>query len=251
LEQLKLTPAATESNGEEVAQASGKTIIVRAINIPHHDCSDFQLYYNLIMLGGGIIHRSPIDCSISPYQKDSSFKIFNLPPILVPLGASFYFKLVAPESMKKTKVEAIVTFERTPTSSIFITEMDRENARRIALVNLAKFFHVQNADLISNDILQKSLTDSPDAKKSGILTVMNLYFDAYDEWFNFYMRIRKMEMDSGRNYALSNEERIELSGLIGKRQNALNALQRRFDELQFERFQRQQGLQNVPGIWEQ
>jgi hypothetical protein len=131
---------------------------------------------------------------------------------------------------------------------VFISETDRQNARSVALRNLARFFGIENWEIKSNDELQKelSLLNTPPAL--GVIKLLNAYFKAYDEWFDFYDEKRKVEQQTGEEYDLTANDKLILGKLIKKREDSLNALQQRFDELQLQKFNRENFGKDITGI---
>jgi hypothetical protein len=127
---------------------------------------------------------------------------------------------------------------------VFISETDRQRAIRIAIVNIAKFYGIQKPDTRSN----QSLYNEIQASGQPIFLQLKEYIEAYNNWFSFYERIKKIEEANDREHDLTEVERTELSTLIQRRQEKLNALQEAFDKLQFENFKRSNGLGNVDGI---
>jgi hypothetical protein len=125
---------------------------------------------------------------------------------------------------------------------IFISESDRQNAFRLALNNIARFYNIPNWETEQFQSIYDSLKDKP------IFNELKEYFKAYNNWFAFYERIKKIEQETGKEHYLTNEERHELSGLIQKRKDTLDTLQNKFDELQFEKFKKDKGLDDVKGI---
>ncbi len=133
---------------------------------------------------------------------------------------------------------------------IFISETDRQDAHRIALKNIAGFYAIPNWNTENNAILYqrlKELTPPP-----PILKPLTEYLNAYDDWFKFYKDKKDIEITTGKEYELNEEERIELTGLIQQRENKRKELQNMFDKLQFDRFKRFRGLENVEGLaWDE
>lgn len=131
---------------------------------------------------------------------------------------------------------------------VFISELDRQNARRIALMNLANFFNIQNWETKSIEVLSKDLENltSPQAKE--MVGLLKEYFKSYDEWFMFYQKIKKREQKENREIELSDNERLELLDLSTKREGSLKTLQERFDELQLDRFNKKVFNKKISGI---
>jgi hypothetical protein len=130
---------------------------------------------------------------------------------------------------------------------IFITETDRQNARSVALRNLARFFGVDNWEIKNNKELLDDLSTLRERTATGIMKLLREYFDAYDNWFKFYEEKKKVEEKTGIEYDLTDTERKKLNGLIQKRENSLNALQQKFDELQ-QRFNQEKFGSKISGI---
>ena len=131
---------------------------------------------------------------------------------------------------------------------IFISEIDRQNARAVALKNLARFFGIPDWEYKSNEDLKEDIQNLNGQDERGIVRLLNDYFSAYDEWFNFYQRRKAIERQREAEYELSNSEQDELQGLIDRREATLAALQNEFDRLQLQRFNRNQFGTDIPGI---
>ena len=131
---------------------------------------------------------------------------------------------------------------------IFISESDRQNARKTALMNIANFFNIPNWDNKTNNELINELGNLKNKSAIDIIKLMKEYFKAYDEWFLFYQKFKKIEQKSKKEYILNDKEQLELSGLIEKREVTLNALQEKFDELQLSKFNRKTFGKNISGI---
>jgi len=115
---------------------------------------------------------------------------------------------------------------------IFISEADRQSARRIALKNIARFFNINEWQSKSNDDLIEDIAALKDKDAIAIDKLLKQYFKAYDEWFAFYQKRKPIKNETEAEYNLSSKDQKELDVLIGKRQNALDDLQKKFDELQ-------------------
>jgi len=120
---------------------------------------------------------------------------------------------------------------------IFISESDRQNAKRITLMSLANFFNITNCDFTEIGASQieqfyKCLTNLNTREANETVSLIKTYFNAYDEWFNFYKNAKDKEIASGKDYYFTTEEQITLSKLIKEREESLNALQKMFEELQ-------------------
>ncbi|MGL4955868.1 MAG: hypothetical protein ACRC9X_01660 [Bacteroidales bacterium] len=129
---------------------------------------------------------------------------------------------------------------------IFISEADRESAKRIALKNIARFFNLNNWESKSNDELLDDISKREDKAAIEIFRVLKEYFNAYDEWFAFYQHYANFEQ--GEEYSLGGEEQEELEQLIQTRENTLKQLQKKFDELQLQRLNNKTYGSNVSGI---
>ena len=95
---------------------------------------------------------------------------------------------------------------------VFISEADRQNAKRIALVNIAKFYGIPDWQNDDNVKLEKKVL----AHTNPLNAPLQEYFAAYDAWFNFYMGIKQKEEKSKEEHELDDKEREKLSGLIQK-----------------------------------
>lgn len=119
---------------------------------------------------------------------------------------------------------------------IFISEADRQSAKRIALKNLAKHFSIPDWESKTNDELYNDLDNLKDNSATTIFKLLKEYFIAYDEWFMFYQERKKKEIESEEEYILNSEDKEKLGELIMKRQTTLDSLEEKFTELQLSRF---------------
>jgi hypothetical protein len=131
---------------------------------------------------------------------------------------------------------------------IFITETDRQNARSVALRNLARFFDIENWELKKPDELLKELSSLNTEPALSLIKLLNTYFDAYNEWYEFYDQKKKVEQQTGEEYNLNTREILQLEKLIRNREDSLNALQQKFDELQVQKFNRDNFGSDIIGI---
>jgi len=131
---------------------------------------------------------------------------------------------------------------------IFISEIDRQNARSVALKNIARHFNIPDWEFESNENLKNEIDniDNPDA--NTIIRLLNIYFTAYDNWFNFYQEKKAIETHQEEEYQLTNAEQLELQELITRREATLAELQTEFDRLQLQRFNRNQFGADINGI---
>ena len=130
---------------------------------------------------------------------------------------------------------------------IFISEADRQSARRIAIKNIARFFNLPDWEIKPNDDLLKDISKLSDKSAVAVFKLIDDYFKAYDEWFMFYQNRKKREDNNSTEYILNSKEQKELDELINKRQGALNALQEKFDELQLSKFNKQTFGNDISG----
>ncbi len=121
---------------------------------------------------------------------------------------------------------------------IFISESDRQSARRIALKNIARFFNIKNWETKTNEELHNELNSLKDKSAIQIICLLKEYFTAYDKWFEFYQKQKMIEEQKGEEINLNNVEQKELNDLINKREDTLNALQEEFEELQLSDYNR-------------
>jgi hypothetical protein len=128
---------------------------------------------------------------------------------------------------------------------IFISEADRQSARRIALKNISRFYNVPDWESKDNGELLNDLSVLNDKSPIVIFNLLTEYFKAYDEWFSFYQKRNKTENEA--EYNLTSSEQNELEKLINKRQKTLDALQKKFDELQLSKFNSQKFGNNISG----
>lgn len=131
---------------------------------------------------------------------------------------------------------------------IFISEIDRQNARSVAIKNIARHFNIPDWEFESNDNLKNQIDniDNPDA--IAIIRLLNNYFTAYDNWYNFYQEKKAKETQQEEEYELNIEEQQELQELITRREATLAELQTEFDRLQLQRFNRNQFGADINGI---
>ncbi|HVA98101.1 MAG TPA: hypothetical protein VNG53_04335, partial [Bacteroidia bacterium] len=118
---------------------------------------------------------------------------------------------------------------------------------RIALINLARFFNIPNWEYDDNKTLYDKIISLKGSDAILIVELLKKYFTAYNEWFDFYVKIKDIETQTGQAYSLTNKEKDELSELIKNREGSLNILQTKFDELQLGKFNVSHGLGNIDG----
>jgi hypothetical protein len=131
---------------------------------------------------------------------------------------------------------------------IFISEADRQSARRIAIKNIARFFNLPDWESKPNEELYNDIAVLTDKSAVSLFKLLKEYFEAYDKWFTFYQRRKKLGNETWTEYDLSSKEQKELHELINKRQSTLNALQEKFDELQLSKFHQQTFGNGISGI---
>jgi len=131
---------------------------------------------------------------------------------------------------------------------IFISETDRQNAKRVALKNLARFFDIENWEYIENDELFNELSSLNTETSITVMKLLNTYFKAYDDWFNFYDEKMKIEQQTENEYILNESEKEILGKLISMREDSLKALQEKFDEIQVQKFNRENFGSDISGI---
>ncbi|MFA6924831.1 MAG: hypothetical protein WC223_11335 [Bacteroidales bacterium] len=241
----------TDFKEKEIHGISGKGVSFKKIRIPDENCSNFLIWYDIINQKSGEKFSGPIDCLVSPYQRDVS-QVTLYKSIIIPDNCTLFIQ-VKSILKKDFKGTSYIDFEIfTPTSElekksgvkVFISENDRQNAFKIALTNLARFFNIPNWEYDDNQALYNKI----ELLNITIVKFLQDYFKAYNEWFNFYERIKNIENTTGQGYNLTDTERNELDELIKNRENTLNSLQEEFDKLQFEKFKKENGLENVDGI---
>jgi hypothetical protein len=132
--------------------------------------------------------------------------------------------------------------------NIFISEADRQSARRIAIKNIARFYNLSDWEVKPNDELLDEIYGLEENSAVVISELLKNYFSAYDEWFDFYQQRKKIETENGTEYIINSNEKKELGELINNRQNALDALQKKFDELQLSKFNSQTFGTDISGI---
>ncbi len=131
---------------------------------------------------------------------------------------------------------------------IFISEIDRQNARSVALKNIARHFDIPDWEFESNDNLKNKIDNIANPDAITIIQLLNNYFTAYDNWFNFYQEKKAIEAQQGEEYQLSAAEQHDLQELIIRREATLEELQTEFDRLQLQRFNRNQFGADINGI---
>ena len=119
---------------------------------------------------------------------------------------------------------------------IFISEIDRQNARSVALKNIARYFSIPDWEIKSNELLQQEVEKLVKPEAKSIVLLLKEYFTAYDEWFNFYQKIKAIETEQDIDYELNNTEQLELQKLIDNRESTLGKLQSEFDKIQLRKF---------------
>lgn len=114
---------------------------------------------------------------------------------------------------------------------IFISEHDRQNAYRAAILNIAKLYDIKYPDFKSNFELYDELRHLD----CELWIPLNDYIRAYDRWFEFYQTIKtvqnKMENKTISEYHLTPAEEQELIGLINEREEKLDSLQQLYNKL--------------------
>lgn len=119
---------------------------------------------------------------------------------------------------------------------IFISEIDRQNARSVALKNIARFFNVENWEYKTNEDLKEDIYALNIPNALTIIQLLQGYFQAYDEWFYFYQDKKVIEQQQDEEYILNPTEQSELQRLIENREKTLSELQREFNKLQLQKF---------------
>ena len=113
--------------------------------------------------------------------------------------------------------------------------------------NIAKFFEIPEWEFQTNDKLYEILKSRKDTDSKFIFKLLSEYFSAYDEWFSFYQKRQKIEKTNGIVYITKGDE-LKLDKLIKERENTLNRLQSKFDELQVKKFNIKSFGKDIPGI---
>jgi hypothetical protein len=129
---------------------------------------------------------------------------------------------------------------------IFISEIDRLNAKNVALKNISRYFDIPDWEFKTNEDLKQALDNLHTSDADNINKLLNDYFEAYDKWFDFYQRIRVLKSDS--EYELNTLELQELQDLINKREQTLTTLQNEFDNLQLQKFNIDRFGKEISGI---
>ncbi len=235
----------------EIKNVSGNVVYFKEIKIPNEDCSNFFVRYIIKNPIALTELRSISVCMVSPYSRDSSHAPLNK-SILISKDSMLYVRL---ESSKKDTFNGMATLNYEIINSnednfdnisrtVFISERDRQNAFRVALKNLGRFFNIENWKKDDNKTLFVKIINTG----HPIVDLLKNYFTAYNKWFEFYSKIKEIESNSGQKYYLTIEDQEELASLISSRVKALTVLQEAFDELQFKKFQKTNGLENIDGI---
>lgn len=231
------------SNAKEIEHVSGNGISFEKIRIPDEDCSNFQIKYKIVNQTTKSESSGYITCFVSPYQRDVSHVVLTK-TILIPENSKLFIQMHSALKPTFTGLSFIDYNVFTPSNKfVFISERDRQDAFRLALINLAMFYGIPDYEYDNNQTLFKKLEqlDPP------IFSLLKEYLEAYDSWFGFYKDIKEVEEKSGIVMNLTELQQSELTALILNRENTLEALQTKFDELQFEKFKKSQGLDNIDG----
>ncbi len=131
---------------------------------------------------------------------------------------------------------------------IFISEIDRQNSRSVALKNIARFFGIENWEFKTNEELNKDIVTSDIPNALTIRQLLQNYFRAYDEWFKFYQNKKAIEQQQEEEYILNAEEQLELQVLIENRERTLGELQSEFDRLQLQKINQDQLGTDINGM---
>lgn len=131
---------------------------------------------------------------------------------------------------------------------IFISEIDKRNARSVALKNIARFFGIEDWEFKTNEELIEDIDALEIPNVQTIRQLLQNYFQAYDEWFNFYQDKKAIEQQQEEEYVLNAAEQLELQGLIVNRERTLGELQSEFDRLQLQKINRDQFGTDINGI---
>jgi hypothetical protein len=131
---------------------------------------------------------------------------------------------------------------------IFITESDRQNAKKFALMSIARFYNINDYNFmeIGDSNIEgffKILGEINESSTTEIISLTRAYFNAYDELFLFCQKVKKKEQATKKKFFINEEEKLkekqdqqkqekQLSILIEKREVSLQTLQEKFDEIQ-------------------
>lgn len=110
---------------------------------------------------------------------------------------------------------------------IFISEFDRHNAYKAAILPLAKFHDIENYEFKSLYELYLQLSEV----ESSAFEELKDYLLAYDNWFAFYAERKLIEEKQDVEYELNESEKINLANLISKRESSLKSLLSKFHEM--------------------
>jgi hypothetical protein len=110
---------------------------------------------------------------------------------------------------------------------IFISEFDRYNAYKAAILPVAKFHNIENLDFKSLYEIYLQLLEI----ESPIFNELKDYLAAYDSWFEFYSERKQIESKQNIAYELNDSEKLILANLIQKREKSLGNLLTKFKEI--------------------
>lgn len=104
--------------------------------------------------------------------------------------------------------------------NIFISEYDRYNAFRAALIGVATLNGQAYPEFSSNEDLYRSAVE----KGGENLRALHRYLTAYDKWFYFYQHWKVEEEKAGQELGLTPRGSNELNSYIREREEALEGL---------------------------
>jgi small-conductance mechanosensitive channel len=123
---------------------------------------------------------------------------------------------------------------------IFISDIDRQNTHSVALKNIARYFRIPDWEFKSNNDLKQEIENINNEQAKSINELLDQYFDAYEDWFDFYQEKKAIEVERRAEYELNQDEQSELDKLINRREKTLAKLQTEFDNFQSEEYNKLQ-----------
>lgn len=105
-----------------------------------------------------------------------------------------------------------------------INENDRYHACRAALNVISAFHEVRDREFRGNEELYELIV----AAASPFLKELDDYFSAYDNWFDFWQKIRIKQGGDVGNYVLTSSEELQLTLLSTRREDTLEKLRQKF-----------------------
>jgi uncharacterized protein involved in tolerance to divalent cations len=101
-------------------------------------------------------------------------------------------------------------------------------------------FGVEDWEIKTNEKLKEDIYSLDIPNALIIRKLLENYFNAYNDWFNFYQDKKAIEQKQEEEYILKTTEQLELNKLIENRERTLGELQREFDRLKLLKFNHDQ-----------